>query len=78
MFDRLDMMNGLGGAGGFWMLAGILVIAGAIVVSTWIIVRSQRPVPATGATALEMLRQRYARGEITRDEFETTRRTLDS
>ena len=78
MFDRFDMMNGLGGGAGFWMLAGILVIAGAILVGTWLIVRSSRDARSTGSTALDILRQRYARGEITKEEFDTTRRTMDT
>lgn len=53
----------------FWLL--ILAAVGAAI---WWIVRQARPAPRDGA--LETLRDRYARGEITREEFEARRRDL--
>jgi putative membrane protein len=53
----------------FWLL--VLVALGAAV---WWLVRRERPAPRD--PALDALRERYARGEITRDEFETRRRDL--
>ena len=40
----------------------------------WWLVRQMRP--GHRDAALDVLRERYARGEITRDEFETRRRDL--
>jgi putative membrane protein len=38
---------------------------------------ARRPGPSAGKdTALEILRERYARGEINRDEFEARKRDL--
>ena len=78
MMDRWDMMDGWGGLGGFWMLAGALLVAAFILIGVWLIVRSNREVRSPGPTAVDILRERYARGEITKDEFETARKTLGS
>jgi putative membrane protein len=65
------------GAGGLVMMLMMLVfwglvIAGLVVGLRWLI--GQRP--AHRDEALEILRQRYARGEIDRQEFEARRRDL--
>lgn len=52
----------------FWLL-----LLGALGVGVWLAARRmRRPRDA----ALEALRERYARGEITREEFEARRRDL--
>ena len=66
-------MGGLGLVGGFFGLLvflGIVAAIGALVI--WIWPRSSpSPVPyrSEGWTAIEELQTRYARGELTRDEF---------
>jgi putative membrane protein len=55
-------------------MLGLLVLV-ALGVGIWWLVRQARPASSRD-TALEQLRQRYARGEITREEFETRRRDL--
>jgi putative membrane protein len=53
----------------FWL--AILVAVGLAI---WWLARRRRP---TGRdAALEMLRERYARGELSREEFEARRRDL--
>lgn len=52
---------------------GLLILA-AIGVAIWWPVRQRRRAPSD--MALELLRQRYARGEITQEEFESRRRDL--
>jgi putative membrane protein len=74
-FDGWDMMDGWG-TGGFWMLAGMALIAVIVVVGVWLIVRSHNVATATGPTPIDTLRQRFARGEITKEEFEAAKRTL--
>ena len=54
----------------------MVLIALIVVVGVWLIVRSNRGMPANGPTAIEILGQRFARGEITKDEYEAGRRTL--
>lgn len=76
MMDRWDMMDGWGGVAGFWMLVGVLVIAVVVLIGVWLIVRSTRDARSPSPSALDILRERYARGEITKDEFEAAKRTL--
>jgi putative membrane protein len=66
------------GAGGLVMMLMMLVfwglvIAGLVVGLRWL-VGPGRPVPRD--EALDILRQRYARGEIDKQEFETRKRDL--
>lgn len=58
----------------FWVLA-ILVIIGII----WWLMRAGKSSegPKTGETALDILKRRYAAGEITKEEFEETKRNLE-
>ncbi len=56
-----------------------LVIAGVIALLRWVFGRSGpggRPEPA--ARALDILKERYAKGEITREQFQAMRRDLES
>ena len=66
------------GAGGLVMMVMMLVfwglvIAGLIVGLRWLVGQGR---PAQRDEALEILRQRYARGEIDTQEFETRKREL--
>jgi len=79
----MDMMNG--GNGGWWMggymwffsiLFWILIIAGVVLVVRWLVDRgSQASAPPT-ESALEILKKRYARGEIDRETFERMKRDI--
>jgi putative membrane protein len=75
MWDRWDVVDGWN-AGAFWMLAGMVLIALIVVVGALLIVRSNRISRAAGPTATDILSERFARGEITKDEFEAAKRTL--
>lgn len=50
-----------------------LIIAGAVLGIRWLVRQGNGPRPDA---AIEILRQRYARGEINREEFEARRRDL--
>jgi putative membrane protein len=81
---RLHMMSGFEGFGGAMGFGGIgmilfwgLVIAGVIMVARWLGGAGSGGA-ARGAerTALDILRERFARGEIDQQEFEQKRRVL--
>jgi putative membrane protein len=70
-----------GGSGGFWMLGGLLLMIGLVIVVIWAVMTlirdgrapthdSSRPTPN------EILRERFARGEITEQEFEQAKKAL--
>ena len=53
----------------FW----VLVIVGLIVLVRWLVTQGRE---SRTDTALEILRQRYARGEINKEEFDAKKRDL--
>ena len=57
----------------FMLLFWVLVIVGLVVGIRWLL--GQRKEPRLDS-ALEVLRQRYARGEINKEEFESRKRDL--
>ena len=67
------MMAGMSGMMAFMALAWLLVIA-ALVVGVWWLVGNVGP--ARRNDPLDILRDRYARGEISREEYESPRRDL--
>ena len=80
--DPMSCMGGamswMSGAWGIGMMLILLVfwvaaIAGIVVVARWLI----GPRSASGSdSALEIVRQRYARGEINREDFEARKHDL--
>jgi uncharacterized membrane protein len=71
------MMSGVCGAGGLAaVLTGfswVVLLSGLALVVGWALRRAR---PGAGNVALEILRERYARGEIGREEFAARRRDL--
>jgi putative membrane protein len=68
-----------GGLGWIWMLGGLLLIVGIVVLIVWAIGAANRGGTSREAerpVALDILRERYARGEITQQEFEQAKKTL--
>ncbi|MGI8518004.1 MAG: SHOCT domain-containing protein [Acidimicrobiia bacterium] len=69
-------MMGWGGALALWLLVLLAIAAGIV----WLVrILGDRPsqnVPAN--SAMRILEERFARGEIDQDEFEERRRTLRS
>lgn len=68
------MMNGLAIGIEGWLLMGAWMLI--LVVTVWLLVRE--PHRRGRDDALDTLRSRLARGEISRDEFEAARRLLKS
>lgn len=68
-----DWMLGTGGV--IFMLLFFTLIGVGIVLLVHYVVSETKPQPRN--TALEILRQRYAKGEIDRKEFEERRRDLE-
>jgi putative membrane protein len=68
--------------GNHWMFGGwmwffwLLVIIGIVLLVVWLVQRSRPAGPKKDDSALELLKQRYARGEINREEFEQKKRDL--
>ena len=76
-------MMGYGVDGGalmwIWMLVGLLVMVGFVVLIVWAVAavsRGGQSREPERPTALDILRERYARGEITQQEFEQAKKTL--
>lgn len=71
----MDMwMHGWGGYGGVWMVASllfwVLVIVAVVVLVVWLVRRTGAPgAPRTGDDPTTVLKQRYAHGEITREQY---------
>lgn len=80
------MMNEFGpfgwGAGFGWIvmiLFWLLIIAGLIAIVKWLIGGPETNVPLPPSkTARQILEERYARGEIDREEFEQKKRDIES
>lgn len=59
----------------FMLLLWVLVIAGIVLLIRWLIVSSRREVRRED-TAIEILKKRYARGEIGKEEFEAKKKDI--
>ena len=78
--------GGFGGWGGpaglLWSVGCLLLIAGIVIAAVWLVARlAERPAErpqsvASSPDALETLRMRYARGEITEAEFSQAKSVL--
>lgn len=72
------MMDGpMGG----WMIVGMIfwaaLLTGVVLLVAWAFRRSgPGGGPRAGETALDILKKRYARGEISREEFESIRKDI--
>ena len=75
------MGYGWGWGGGFWMLGGLLLMIGVVVLVVWAVNSLSRTGRAptqdpSRPTPNEILRERFARGEITAQEFEDAKKVL--
>lgn len=78
------MMNWGYGMGWLWplfmLVFWIAVIAGVVFLIRWLITSADQRVRGTapGESALEVLKKRYARGEIDKKEFEEKKKDLEA
>ena len=71
------MMGSWGGFGWWWMaLWWVLIIAGIAALVRWFSSRADEE-EKTAGKALEVLKERYARGELDRESYERMRRDLE-
>lgn len=74
-----NRMMGYGGYGGYFMWIILIVIA--VVIIYFVINRSKitgNPKNSTGESPTEILKKRYAKGEITKEEFDGLKREIES
>lgn len=73
------MMDGIGGHGwgmGWWWIIGIIIVIAVV----WVVIKSmnQKTVSSQSKekSALDVLKERYAKGEIDKQEFEERKKDL--
>ncbi len=73
-----DMMYGWDatGFGGWWMAAGMVIFALVVLGSVWLIIRRPRPQGSSRTAAEEILRERFARGQLSAEQCEDAKRRL--
>ena len=72
------MMGYWGGFCWLWMaLWWVLIIAGIVALVRWLSVRRTEDEKPAANTALDLLKERYARGELDHDAYEKMRRDLE-
>ena len=72
------MWNGFGGVGWGGAGLGMLVFWGLVILGIVVLARSLagRAGPGSGNHALEILKERYAKGELTHEQYEQMRKEL--
>ena len=60
----------------FVLIFGVVVIVAGVVVVRWLFATPPGRLPASGETAEDILKKRYARGEIQKEEYEAKLRDL--
>lgn len=69
-------MGGFGLGGVFMILWWILIIVGIVVLVKWLLGPSSSPGGSSGSRALDILKERYARGEIDEQEYQKKKQDL--
>lgn len=80
------MMGGFGFGAGMFGIGALIMIAFWVLViggCIWLVVTLARgastgAASATGQTPLDILKARYAKGEVTKEQFEEMKRNLDA
>lgn len=78
MGSGMGMGWGMGFGGGLFMiLFWIVIIVAVVMLVKWLAGGSSRLDLPRGKSALDVLKERYARGEIGKEEFEQKKRDLE-
>lgn len=73
------MMQGYGFplfGGAIMLLSWLLIIGGVILLIVWLVRRTSIAPMALSGSAIEILKARYAKGEITKEQFEEMRKAI--
>ncbi len=70
------MWGNQGFMGGFMWIFWIAIIVGIIFLVKWMVQQSRPGGQQQGENSLEILKKRYARGEIDKEEFEQKKKDL--
>jgi len=70
------MGGGMGGWMVFNMIFWLLLVVGLVFLAAWMIRKYATGGGRSEETALDILKKRYARGEITREEYEEKKRDI--
>ncbi len=70
------MWGNQGFMGGFMWIFWIAIIVGIIFLVKWIVMQSRPGGQQQGENSLEILKKRYARGEIDKDEYDRKKKDL--
>lgn len=69
-------MGGFGFGGVFMIMWWVLIIVGIVVLVKWLLGPSSSPGGGSGSRALDILKERYARGEIDEQEYRKKKQDL--
>ena len=79
MMDMMNNGNGAGMMSGMWLISSlfwILIIAGVVLLVRWLIERNGQRKTSLAESPLDILKKRYAKGEIDREAFEQMKQVL--
>ena len=77
MWSDMYEWHGMMGFGGIWMLLiMVLIVVGLVAVVRWL--SRDEPSARGGSRALEILKERYARGEIDRETYQRMKADLEN
>ena len=76
MWDHMQGYGGMGFGGFFGLLIWLLLIIGLAWAVIWILGTSRST--GKGLSALEILKQRYASGEISEEQYQRMKKELES
>jgi len=70
------MFGNQGFMGGFMWIFWIIVIVGLVFLIKWIVQQNKPGESKSEENSLEILKKRYAKGEVNKDEFEQKKKDL--